>query len=103
MEIVVHSNLGSTLAGVGLLIGLIGSLILAASLNRVIQALVLATEAHDFALEGLFHHGGPVVRVAGTDAHVQNGLRHAKIRTRIGFGLLAVSFLLQGAGLIAAA
>ena len=85
----------------GLGAGLIGSGLLAFSLNRVINALALATDAHDLAIEGLLADSAsvPIVRFTGTDVHVKKGQQAALRMTWTGLWMLAVSFALQGVAL----
>ncbi len=94
----------STLALIGLGFGLIGSILLAISLNEIIDALALATDAHDVALEGLVDSrpGAPIIRFSGTDLHVERGRVRAKRLTRAGLWLLALSFAFQGVALLTA-
>jgi hypothetical protein len=92
----------TVLALAGLVLGLVGSILLALSLNRVIDALALATDAHDVAFEGILNSrpNEPVIRFTGTDKHVERGRAHAAGLTRLGLWLLAISFAFQGAALL---
>lgn len=81
------------LALFGLLLGLAGSVVLAISLNGVIAALSLATDAHDVAIEGLLSPTSPIVRFTGTDTHVTQGRKSSGRLVELGLWLLVLSFL----------
>jgi hypothetical protein len=100
MILIVSLTLKLGLVGLGL--GLTGSILLAVSLNQIVNALALATDAHDIALAGLVDSrpGAPVVRFTGTDEHVERGRARAARLTKAGFWLLALSFAFQGAALL---
>ena len=85
---------------VGLILGLIGSVALAVSLNRVIAALSLASDAHDLAIEGLVTPGGSIVRFTGTYIHVEAGRKSAARWVTLGLWLLVLSFACQAAALV---
>ncbi len=87
---------------IGLVLGLVGSGVLAYSLNAALDALALSTDAHDIALQGIVDPapGARIYRFTGTDVHVERGIKRGRQLTRLGFGLLVVSFGLQAAAVL---
>ena len=83
-----------TISEIGLVIGLVGALILAFSLRRVLGALILACTALDLTVETLCGRED-IVQVAGLDRHLDRGMRSAKARTMIGTVFLAAGYGLQ--------
>jgi hypothetical protein len=84
---------------VGLVSGLVGALILAFSLNRIVEELVLAFESTDTTLEALIS-SQHVPKFTGMDRRLKAGLTSAKSRTNLGLILLAISFAFQLLALI---
>jgi hypothetical protein len=87
------------LALAGLVVGLIGSGVLAVSLNDLLSALHFSVSLHDVTIQQLTGHGDVPV-FTGLDTHLNRGDRRAGTLTALGFWLLVVSFALQAAGLV---
>lgn len=80
---------------IGLSLSLLGSVILAVSLNRVILALQLAFESIDTTIGALCQPGAAVPRFLGIEKQVGQGLRSGNARTTIGVALVAIGFVAQ--------
>ena len=88
-----------TLSLLGLICGLLGSLLLANSLSRLVRAIVLAINALDTSLQA-FAGKGDVPIFTGLEKHFERGIVYSKKYTVIGFVLLAISFGVQVAALL---
>lgn len=80
---------------IGLVAGFAGSIVLAISFNRLLEALNLAATAHSATLEAQYTPRAPIAVFTGLDIHLRKGASSARIRTALGAGLLAVSFFCQ--------
>jgi len=87
-------NIGFILELAGLVAGLIGSILLAISINRVITELVLAINFLDTTV-GALCGPGDVPRFTGVEHRLDRGIASAKRRTFTGIFCLVISFALQ--------
>lgn len=83
-----------TLNILGLTAGIIGTIILAISLGRLLKALRLSVTAHEIFIES-FTSGGNVVKLTGTDLHIARGSKNAATLTFVGLLLVITGFVLQ--------
>ena len=85
---------------VGLVLGVVGAIILAFSLNGLLAGLILASTAHDFAIEQLSAPAGDVVIFTGTNKHIERGEKRGARLIGVGLWLVVASFLSQAGGLL---
>ena len=85
----------------GLAVTLVGAVLLAFSLNRLFQELLICLQFVDVTV-GSLCAGGDVPRFEGINTRLQSGVRSAKARTIAGVALVAVGSLLQLVGFLLA-
>jgi len=79
---------------IGLLLGLSGSIILAFSLNRIIQELNFALQFHDITI-GQILSRGDIPHFTGIDERLKSGLTSTAKRTTTGIVFIALGFAIQ--------
>jgi hypothetical protein len=87
---------------IGLLLGLVGSGVLAYGLDQLLRMLKTSVDALDMTVQQVALGAREVVVMGGLDKHRESALRSAAIRTRVGFWMLIVGFALQAYGTILA-
>src|ERR1700693_888996 len=80
---------------VGLALGLLGSVILAFSLNGVLSEIALAINFIDTALEGMLSSQGDILRARGLQRRLDRATRKSSRWTIVGLIMLAAAFGLQ--------
>lgn len=85
----------TTLNIIGLVCNIIGTVILAFSLNNYIRSMRLAIDAHELYILSVNHPTKPVVQVTGTDVHMNRDKKKASFFSRIGVFLVIAGFLFQ--------
>jgi len=83
---------------VGLILGLLGSAILAWSLGPLLSMLATAVNAHELSISSIASKGDAVV-FTGFDKQLERATKRAGFWTVLGFATLVVSFALQAIGL----
>ncbi len=78
---------------VGVVLGFLGSLILAISLGPLLKSITFAITMHDAGLESLADRKGPVP--TGSSEHVIRAMKSGVILTVVGLVLLCAGFLCQ--------
>lgn len=84
---------------IGLMAGLIGSVLLAVSLGRFVKIVVAAVTGHEVSIATLAGRGNGYV-FEGFDQHLQRAARWSSLLTLLGLILLVASFTLQAIGLV---
>jgi len=79
---------------IGLFLGLSGSILLAHSLRKIIQELIIAFQFHDTTIQEYFR-GGHVPVFTGIEKRLNRGFTSGKRRTITGVILLAFGFACQ--------
>jgi len=91
---------GLVLIALGLGVGLIGSVILAISLNKLNTELVLAILFVDTTLGSLLSQTQNIPRFEGIDERLRRGVESSRNRTFVGLVMIVFSFGFQLVGLI---
>src|SRR5260221_12892814 len=79
----------------GLTLGLAGSIVLALCLDPLLKMLVAAVSGHELSIETLSRPRGDAVVFSGFDEQLERAAKRTTLWTRLGFILLAASFLAQ--------
>ena len=85
----------TTLNIIGLVSNIIGTVVLAFSLNNYIRSMRLAIDAHELYILSVNHPTRPVVQVTGTDVHMNRDKKKATIFSWIGVFLVVAGFVCQ--------
>lgn len=85
----------TTLNIIGLVCNIIGTVILAFSLNSYIRSMRLAIDAHELYILSVNHPTKPVVQVTGTDVHMNRDKKKASIFSWFGVFLVVAGFVSQ--------
>ncbi|MEJ5266529.1 MAG: hypothetical protein WHW07_01815 [Bacteroidales bacterium] len=81
---------------IGLCANILGTIILAFSLEAYISSMRLAIDAHElFILSYLNPNRGPIVQVNGTDVHMIRDKKRATLFSWIGIVLVIIGFVCQ--------
>ncbi len=78
----------------GLVANIVGTVILAFSLNSYISSMRLAIDAHDLFVS-TFDDSRGIIQVTGTDVHMNRGRKNASIFSWLGVALVVTGFILQ--------
>ncbi len=84
----------------GLILGLIGSIGLARSLNKVVQELRFAMLAHDTTIQQLTSSAGDIPVFTGLDRLLDQGHTRSSRHTITGIAMIALSFAFQLAAVL---
>ncbi|MES2728283.1 MAG: hypothetical protein V4643_14335 [Bacteroidota bacterium] len=85
----------TTLNIVGLTSNIIGTVILAFSLNNYIRSMRLAIDAHELYILSVNNPTQPIVQVIGTDVHMNRDKKRATFFSWLGVALVVAGFLCQ--------
>lgn len=85
----------TTLNIIGLVCNIIGTVILAFSMNSYIRSMRLAIDAHELYILSVNHPTKSVVQVTGTDVHMNRDKKKASIFSWIGVFLVVAGFFCQ--------
>jgi hypothetical protein len=88
------------LALASLILGLVGSVILAYSLNEFLAALRASSNAHDFAIEQLAHDEKNILLFGSLDKLIKRGERSGRRRTVVGALFVGCAVVLQAVAVI---
>ena len=84
----------------GLAASLFGCLLLAISLNSLLNELTLTAKAHDLTIQQLADPVSDVVVFTGLDSHVDRGQVHSRRRTVLGVLLVGLGSVLQAVAIL---
>jgi uncharacterized membrane protein len=80
----------------GLSASIVGTVILAFSINSYLSAMKLKLQAHELTLLSILHpNRGPIIEVTGVDVHMKRGERISAVFTVIGVLLVIAGFICQ--------
>ncbi len=85
----------TTLNIIGLVANIIGTIILAFSLSAYISSIRLAIDAHELYILSVTHPAKPIVRVTGTDVHLNRDEKKSAFFSWLGVILVVVGFICQ--------
>ena len=81
---------------IGLIANIIGTVILAFSINGYIKSMRMAIDAHElYILSVNDKQGGPIYQITGTDVHMNRDRKRGGIFTILGILFVLVGFLTQ--------
>jgi len=80
---------------IGLLSNIIGTVILAFSLNNYIRSIRIAIDAHELYIRSSIHPNQHFVHVVGTDVHMNRDKKIASKCSWVGVFLVILGFLCQ--------
>ena len=78
----------------GLILGLVGSMLLAINLTRIIKLLILSVKAHETSIESIVGKNDVYI-FKGFGKQLNNAKKYNNSITAWGFWLLVISFILQ--------
>lgn len=84
-----------TLNIIGLVCNIIGTIILAFSLNSYIRSIRLAIDAHELYILSVNHPTRPIIQVTGTNVHMSRDKKKATIISWLGVLLVVAGFICQ--------
>ncbi|MTH14148.1 hypothetical protein [Flavobacterium sp. LC2016-01] len=90
----------TTLNIIGLITNIVGTIILAFSLNKYIRSIRMAIDAHELFIKSICHPTKPVIQVTGTNSHMNRDKKIAAILSWLGVGLVLLGFIFQLASYI---
>lgn len=85
----------NTLNVIGLVCNIIGTLILAFSLNSYIRSMRLAIDTHELYILSVNNPTRPIIQFTGTHVHMNRGKKKATIFSWVGVFLVVTGFASQ--------
>lgn len=80
---------------VGLVSNIVGTIILAFSLSKYIRSMRMAIDAHELYITSVNNTRGPIVKVTGTEVHMNRDEKYASFFSWLGVILVALGFICQ--------